>query len=185
MKTENIIENFNSSIKFAFVLLVAIALRFIPHPPNVEPILTSLVPFGKKVSTLMLGMFGFLAIIVYDAANGQVGPWTIFTATAYLLVAVGYSLFIKKFKNPGAIKLASFAIVATLFYDITTMFAFGKIFSYPLPILITGQIPFTLLHIASNVFGVLVISPLISKYIVENPSIDIIATKTESAEITL
>ena len=45
MKNLKVPQNF---IKYLIGLFTVIALRLIPHPPNVEPIMSTMMPFSKR-----------------------------------------------------------------------------------------------------------------------------------------
>jgi hypothetical protein len=159
------------TLKYALVLGMCVMFRLVPRPPNVEPIMTGMVPFGRKLGALAAGVFAILAVVVYDAAANQIGPWTLATAVCYGIVGAAGGWWLSGRKNPSMLDYGAFAVIATLFYDAVTALAFGYYFGYPLSVTIAGQVPFTLLHLASNVFGVLLISPLIMKYVVDNPQL--------------
>lgn len=158
-------------LKLAIVLAGCVSLRFLPRPPNVEPVMTGLLPFGKRYGWMVGALFGGFGILLFDAAVGQVGPWSWFTAGTYVLVGAAAGWWLGRFSHVTRWHYAGFAFAATVFYDAVTAYSFGSMLGYPLPVIVAGQIPFTLLHLASNVFGAAVLSPLIEKFVLENRSL--------------
>jgi uncharacterized membrane protein YuzA (DUF378 family) len=172
------------TLKFAGVLLLCAMFRLLPRPPDVEPVMTGLTPLGRKLGALAGGLFGVLAVLVYDVAAGQVGPWTVATASCYGLVGLAGGLWLSSRKNPGILDYGAFAIAGTLFYDSVTALAFGSFFGYSLPVIVAGQVPFTLMHLATNVFGVLFISPLLGRYVVDNESLSLSGLLEQLAQVS-
>ena len=154
---------------YFFGLIFCILLRLIPfRPPNIEPILTTQMPFAKKYGKWLGFSFGFLSIILYDVLTAKIGLWTLITATAYGSIGLCASMYFKNKENK-AWNYAKFAIVATIFYDAVTGLTMGPIlFHQSIMSAIIGQIPFTLLHLAGNISFAILLSPLIYKYIIEN-----------------
>lgn len=161
------------TLKYAIVLALCVMFRLMPRPPNVEPVMTGLVPFGRRLGAVSAAVFAILAVVVYDAAAGQLGPWTLATAACYGIVGAAGGWWLSGLKRPGALEYGAFAVVGTLFYDAVTALAFGFYFGYPLPMLVAGQVPFTLLHLASNVLGVLLVSPLLDRLVLQNPQLSL------------
>ncbi len=99
---------------------------------------------------------------------GGLGLWTVYTAGAYGVI--GFAAGAWGEKIVGFARKAGFAIGATLFFDGVTAFLFGMQFNQPLGVTIVGQIPFTAMHLAGNLFFVFLVSPLVAKYLVEDAS---------------
>lgn len=65
------------SIKFIIGWGIVFAVRLIPfRAPNVEPVMTTLMPFSKCFGMVGAFVFGFLSIALYDVATREVGVWT-------------------------------------------------------------------------------------------------------------
>lgn len=112
-------------------------------------------------------------MVIYDAVTSGVGAWTWETAFAYGLVSIAASLYFKKFKA-NRTRYVGFALVATLFYDALTGVTFGPLFHHQsFMIALSGQIPFTLAHLASNFLLAAFLAPIIQKWLIENPALEL------------
>ena len=162
-----------NSIKYLIGLLVVVALRLVPHPPNVEPIMASMMPFTKKWGWLSGLVFCLLAIFAYDVLTGTLGIWSLVTAGTYALLGAAAGLYFKNKKNQIR-HYVGFAIAATLIYDAITGIGMGTlIFHQPLMGTLVGQIPFTLYHLLGNIVLASVLSPrLLYKWIITNPKLE-------------
>jgi uncharacterized membrane protein len=168
----------HSGMKYFIGFLVCLGIRMIPfRPPNVEPIMTTTMPFGKKWGWLAGGLFGMLSIILYDivhptAGFARIGSWTVVTAAMYGLTGAAAGLYLKNKENKVR-HYVGFAVVATLAYDfITGPIMSSYMFQMPFMVTLVGQVPFTLLHLAGNVFGAALVSPLLYRWVVDNPKLD-------------
>jgi len=104
------------------------------------------MPISKSYNKLLTFLFGFLSIVFYDAITAGLGSWTLVSGIAYGLVGLGASLY---FKNKSSrMSYATYAIFATLAFDAATGLTMGPIFfGQPFMEALTGQIPFTMLHL--------------------------------------
>ncbi|HWP60986.1 MAG TPA: hypothetical protein VN495_00060, partial [Candidatus Paceibacterota bacterium] len=105
------------SIKFALAWIGVLLFRLLPfRPPNVEPILATVMPFSKRYGIISSFLFGFLGIVIYDAATAGWGVWTWIPAVSYGLLGVASHFY---FKNRAASRMnfIGFGIVGTLLYD--------------------------------------------------------------------
>ena len=142
------------------------------RPPNVEPVMTTTMPFSKRYGYLGGFAFGFHSIVLFDFFTGKVGMWTWITAAAYGLVGAGSAWYFIKRKS-SARNYAVFSIIGTLAYDAATGLSVGPLFFHqPLIEAFTGQIPFTLIHLAGNLFFSVTLSPLLYKWVVENETLE-------------
>ena len=152
-------------IKPILVFIVILIARLIPvRPPNVEHILASVLPLGKKFGVLTASVFAFLSIVVYDALTAGIGSYTWLTAFTYALIAFLGTLFMKNspFKRGNYVTAS---IVGVLLYDaITGVFAGPILFGQNLSIAFFGQIPFTALHLMGAIIFALVLSSILEKY---------------------
>jgi len=152
-------------LKFSAGLLFCIIARWVPHPPNIEPIMGTMMPFAKKLGAFAGFAFAFIALASWDFVSGRLGMWTLYCALAY--GAMGF-LAAKFFatRKPSALNFAGFAAVGTIVYDAVTALAFGFQFGQPLLLTFAGQVPFTAMHLLGNVAFAAIASPLIYKYFV-------------------
>jgi uncharacterized membrane protein len=161
----------NNFFKYFIGLFLVLLYRLTPHPPNVEPIMTTMMPFAKRWGIFAGLIFTFLAMIIFDVITKTLGWWTLLTITTYCIISIFAGYYFKK-KNKR-IHYVLFALFGTLFYDIVTgfgvgMFVFGQTFTQTL----IFQIPFTLRHVISNVILAAFVSPLLHKWVLENPKLE-------------
>ena len=156
-------------LKFVAGLAFCIVLRWVPHPPNIEPIMGTMMPFAKKMGAYAGFAFAFIGLASWDFVSGRLGMWTLYCALAY--GAMGF-LAAKFFatRKPSALNFAGFAAVGTIIYDAVTALAFGFQFGQPLLLTFAGQVPFTAMHLLGNVAFAAIASPLIYRYFVASGS---------------
>lgn len=163
-----------NELKFSIGMLVVGLLRLVPMPlPNVEPIMAGMLPFAKKYGQVAGFAFAFLALLSFDFISGRVGLWTVYTGVTYGIIgALAGRYFAEKRKQKMRYYLG-FGVLGTLFYDSVTALIFGWQFGQPLPLTIAGQVPFTLYHLLGNLLMIGILTPLINRFIVENPALEI------------
>lgn len=164
--------------KISVGLIVCLLFRLIPfRPPNIEPILATQMPMSKVYGPLLGFVFGFLSIVLFDFLVGRVGLWTIITASTYGLLGV-WSVFYFKKRAMKRKNFVLFSIWGTLAYDAITGLTIGPLFfNQPFIIALVGQIPFTALHLIGSVTFAFFVSPLMYKYLVTNPVLDVYIDK--------
>jgi hypothetical protein len=151
-------------IKYIITFVSVMVFRLMPfRAPNLEPIMATIMPMGKTYGKLMAFAFGFLSITLYDAITSGFGIWTLITALAYGFVGLGTQYY---FKNRSGWKsYASYAVIATIIYDAVTGLTIGPLFFHQSFIVsLTGQIPFTILHLLGNVSFAIVLTPSIERW---------------------
>ena len=156
-----------NGIKYVIAFLVVLVIRLMPfRAPNVEPIMAVIMPFGKVYGGIMAFIFGFLSIVLFDSVTSGIGIWTLVTALAYGFVGLGAYFY---FKNRSGWKsYASYAIIATILYDVLTGLTIGPLFFHQsFMVSLVGQVPFTAMHLLGNVSFAIVLSPVIEKWIVK------------------
>jgi len=162
----------NNMIKYFLGLITIVSIRLIPRPPNVEPIMSTMMPFAKKWGKYAGLLFAALAILLFDIITGTIGYWTILTVFAYSLLGFLAGIYFNKKKNKIS-HYIGFSIVGTIIYDLITGIGAGVIFfGQPLSITLIGQIPFTLYHLAGNIVLAAIVSPLLYKWVLNNPKLE-------------
>ena len=156
----------NSGIRFLVGIALCVLVRLVPHPPNFEPVLGFTLPFAKKYGKYFGLAFAVLAMASIDFVTGRLGWWTVYTAGAYGVIGFIAGVWGKNLV--GFTRTAGFTVAATLFFDATTAFLFGMQFNQPLAVTFAGQVPFTAMHLAGNLFFVLAVSPLVSRFLVQD-----------------
>ncbi len=150
--------------KIFIIFAGCLLFRLIPlRAPNVEPIMASIMPLGRKYGAVLGFIFGFLSIIIYDLLT-HFGAWTWVAGISYGLVGMASFFYFKKFKS-SAFNFALFAFMATIIYDLITGVSFAPMFGQTILNALVMQIPFTALHLAGNIGFALTLSPLINKWL--------------------
>src|SRR4030043_1776268 len=86
----------NLGVKYVLGLAVCLLIRLIPFRiPNIEPVMATTMPFGKKFGYLGGFAFGFLSVVIFDLFT-KFGMWTWITALMYGLVGVGAAWWLHK-----------------------------------------------------------------------------------------
>jgi len=151
-------------MKARFKILIIFAgcllFRLLPlRAPNVEPIMASLMPLGRRFGALSAFLFGFFSIFLYDAVT-HFGSWTWIAGLTYGAIGALSVLYFKNVKT-SALSFALFAALATIVYDIITGVLFAPMFHQTMATALVLQIPFTLLHLAGNIGFALTLSPIL------------------------
>ncbi|MDO8482173.1 MAG: hypothetical protein Q7S75_03800 [bacterium] len=156
-------------LKFVLGWSAVFLFRLIPfRPPNFEPMLATIMPFSKRYGLLGSFLFGFLGIVLFDAVTSGWGAWTLVTAVAYGVLGLGSHLFFLK-REATVKNFLSFGIVGTLFYDAVTGLTIGPIFQgQSFLVALTGQIPFTLMHLLGTVVFAVILSPSLYRWVIQN-----------------
>lgn len=161
---------------FKYVIGWSIVLlsRLIPfRPPNVEPIMATIMPFSKRYGWLGGFIFGLSSIVIFDVITGKVGVWTMITGVAYGLVAVGASVFFQG-RPTNRKSYVQYAIIGTIAYDALTGLTIGPLFfGQTFMSSLIGQIPFTLWHLGGNITFAAIFSPLIYNWVVDNKNLEL------------
>jgi uncharacterized membrane protein len=160
-----------AKFKILLVFLGCLLFRLLPlRAPNVEPIMASIMPLGRKYGAMTGFLFGFLSIILYDAVT-HFGSWTWIAGITYGLIgAVSAWYFSKVHPEKGGAKssilnFAVFAFLATIVFDFVTGVLFAPIFHESMMTALVLQIPFTLLHLAGNIGFAVTLSPILNKWL--------------------
>jgi uncharacterized membrane protein len=161
-------------LKFGIGWMTVFLSRLIPfRPPNVEPMLATLMPFSKRFGSLGSFLFGFLGIALFDAVTSGWGMWTLVTALAYGSLGLAAHFFFKH-RAASVKNFLSFGIVGTIAYDAATGLTIGPLFNHqPFMMALTGQIPFTLMHLAGTIVFSVALSPALYHWIVEQNVLEI------------
>lgn len=160
-----------NKVKYLIAFFSVFLFRLIPfRAPNVEPVMTVIMPLGKRYGALMSFFFGVLSIVIYDSVTSGFGVWTLVTALAYGFIGVGASFYFRV--RSGWKNYALYAVIATIIYDAVTGLTVGPLFFHQSFITsAVGQIPFTALHLLGNVSFAIVLSPAIEKWLVKESKI--------------
>jgi len=161
-------------LKFLIGWGAVFLFRLIPFRlPNVEPLLATLMPFSKRFGLLGSFLFGFLGIVLFDAVTSGWGIWTLVTALAYGALGLAGHLYFKN-RSASVKNFVRFGIIGTLAYDAVTGLTIGPLFlGQPFMLALSGQIPFTLLHLMGTLVFSVFLSPALYRWVVQNDAFEI------------
>jgi len=147
----------------ALSLGVTTALRWARIFPSNDPILAVMLPCAKRGRVAAVA-FPVAAMVLFDVLSQRIGVWTAVTAGTYgilgLTFAHVYRALANRGRNVGTGMFLVSGIAGVLVFDFVTgpvmssllfRMSFGQAF--------TGQIPFTLWHLASVSAYAVVVSP--------------------------
>jgi hypothetical protein len=150
-------------------------LRFIP---NNDPIMGAMLPFSRRGKWWEAGLFAFLTMVSFDLITMKLGVWTIVTGLTYGALGIAFYFAYGKIKRFSIWTYIGGGVAGVLIFDfITGPIASSLMFGMPFLASLVGQVPFTLLHLASVTFFVALLTPLIDRTIVENPAFEDVALK--------
>ncbi|MEK7572601.1 MAG: hypothetical protein AAB493_01965 [Patescibacteria group bacterium] len=157
-------ENTKNKFKIFIIFIGCLLFRLIPlRAPNIEPIMASIMPIGRKYGAFFGFAFGFLSIFLYDLIT-HFGAWTWTVSITYGFIGMFSFLYFKKFKS-SAFNFAVFAFFATIVFDLITGVLFAPIFGQSMFSALVLQIPFTALHLAGNIGFALTLSPILNRWL--------------------
>jgi len=161
--------------------VVIFAFRLIPfRPPNVEPMLATIMPFAKRFGALTSFLFGFFSIVLFDAVTSGLGVWTLVTALAYGALGPAAHYYFKT-RDASVGNFLTFGIAGTLAYDALTGVLMGPLmFNVPFMVALVGQIPFTLMHLAGTIVFATLLSPALYRWVVQSDAFEIALFKTRA-----
>lgn len=141
--------------------------RFFTFIPNNDPIMGTMLPFARKYNGLSAAIFAFLTMFTFDLVTNNFGIWTLVTATTYGLIGFVFARLLPYFKKVNIFTYLKSGVVGVLIFDIVTgpimsTFLFNQSFITT----VIMQIPFTLMHLASVVLFILIITPIIDVTII-------------------
>ncbi len=151
-------------LKVLVIFVGCLLFRLVPlRAPNVEPIMASIMPLGRKYGAIIGFLFGFFSIFLYDCLT-HFGSWTWIAGITYGLIGAFSTFYFSKFKS-SIFNFVTFAFFATIAFDLITGVLFAPIFGQTILSALILQIPFTALHLAGNIGFALTLSPIINKWL--------------------
>ena len=118
-------------------------------------------------------MFAFVTMVSFDVITGWLGIWTLVTATTYAGLSI---LFYFAFQKLKKVKLRHYllsGVWGVLIFDfITGPIMSSMLWNMSFEMSLLGQIPFTIFHLATVTGFVLVLTPLLDRIVIENPSLE-------------
>lgn len=166
-------EDKNNRVKLVLSILIANCIRLLRIIPNNDPIMSMALPFSRRSSALTSFAFPFMTMASFDFVTGYVGPWTAVTAITYGTIGLAFHYFLKGKKDVGMKAYLGCGIVGVLFFDLVTgVMATPLLYGGTFEESFIGQIPFTLMHLATTVAFILIITPVLDRQVVLNAKLD-------------
>ena len=161
------------TIKYALSLLFCNAYRFLRIIPNNDPIMGCMLPFSKQDKWWHASLFAFLAMATFDLITMKVGIWTAVTASIYAGLGLIFHFSFKKIKKVKLKHYLGSGIAGILIFDAVTGVLMGPaMFGMSFAQALIGQIPFTAMHLLTGTAFILILTPLLDRAIVSNPSLE-------------
>lgn len=162
------------SLKFVIGWTLVFLFRLLPfRPPNVEPMLATIMPFSKRYGAFGSFSFGFFGIVFFDAITAGWGVWTAGTAVAYGLLGLAAYMYFKN-RDASVKNFLKFGIVGTIVYDAATGLTIGPLFNgQSFTAALVGQIPFTVMHLLGTIVFATLLSPLIYRWVIQNEKLEL------------
>ncbi|MCR4335025.1 MAG: hypothetical protein NUV57_00630 [archaeon] len=148
-----------TNFKYLIGFLGANFYRFLRVFPNSDPLMGFILPAAKNTEWWKAPLFAFASMVGFSYLINSVGPWTWVTATTYALIALGFHFFLKNKKSTLKLFISSGLIGVLIFDLITGPIMSSFLFNQSFLITTIMQVPFTIMHLISVVFGIVIISP--------------------------
>jgi uncharacterized membrane protein YuzA (DUF378 family) len=115
----------------------------------------------------------------FDLITQSFGVWTLVTSITYAVLGLIFWKYLKGKKDVTTKRYLGCGITGVLFFDlITGVIATPLMFNMSFEQAFIGQIPFTVLHLITVSFFVLLVTPLLDKHILQNPKLEDSKIKT-------
>ncbi len=156
-----------AKFKILIVFIGCLLFRLLPlRAPNVEPIMASVMPLGRKYDAAVGFLFGFLSIFLYDLIT-HFGSWTWIAAITYGVIGAVSVIYFTKAKT-SILNFAIFASFATIIFDFVTGVLFAPMFGETMATAFILQIPFTVIHLAGNIGFAITLSPILNRWFLQD-----------------
>jgi uncharacterized membrane protein len=140
---------------------------------NISPLMATELAGTKGFGPVAGGVYGFLSMVILDLIVGRVGMWTLVTGICYGIVGFWGGYYLKS-RDAKARNFVLASVIGTLFFDLVTGVLMGPLlFDQSFYSAFVGQIPFTIKHLAGNIFFAIVLAPWFYNKIIENPKIEL------------
>lgn len=160
-------------VKYALSMLFCNSYRFLRFIPNNDPIMGCMLPFSRQGRWWQPALFAFLTMLTFDLITMKVGIWTLVTASTYGFLGLLFHFVYKRMKKVKLRHYLGSGVVGVLIFDFVTGVVFGPaMFGIGYMQALIGQIPFTALHLLSVSAFILILTPLLDRAVISNPSLE-------------
>jgi hypothetical protein len=151
-----------NALTFVGGLVLVSLYRLLRIFPNNDPIMGFALPIARNQKWWQAFLFPALAMACFDVLTAKVGTWTLITAVLYGSIGVLFHLYFKKKTMVGLGTYAKLSVLGVLLFDFFTgPVMTSYLFKTPFLLSLVGQIPFTLLHLASAVTITILLAPVL------------------------
>ena len=152
----------NKGIKYFLGLAACNFYRLLKFFPNNDPIMGFTLPFARRDKWWQAMLFPAIAMTSFDLITMKVGIWTIFTTATYGLIGLLFYAYFKRKKRVGLKTYAKSSAIGVLIFDVLTgPIMSSYLFKMPLSAAVLGQIPFTIMHLASAIAFTILLAPVL------------------------
>ncbi len=154
-------------LKYALSSILCNAVRFVRILPNNDPIMAFMLPFSRQDKWFHSAVFAFLTMFLFDIFTSGIGVWTWITAVTYACLGVAAHFLFKRTQKVSLKAYLGVGVVSVLVFDLVTGVFFGPVlFGVPIWAAFLGQIPFTLLHLLTVSFYIVVLTPFLDRHLI-------------------
>lgn len=160
-------------VKFLIGMFFANLIRLFKFIPNNDPIMAITLPFSKQKKLHQSVLFPLLTMISFDIITNSLGVWTIVTSLTYALLGLFFYFYFSKLKKESIFSYLKAGSIGVIIFDfITGVLAMPFMFGMTFEQAFIGQIPFTIMHLITVGFYVIIVTPLIDKHVVKNSNLN-------------
>ena len=114
-------------------------------------------------------LFPVVAMVSFDLITMKAGIWTVGTALVYGLIGLAFYSYFKGKEKAGLKSYAKASILGVLFFDfVTGPIMSSMLFKISFESAFIGQIPFTIMHLASATAFTLLVVPILDPQITKS-----------------
>ncbi len=160
-------------VKYILSIFFCNLYRLFRFIPNNDPIMGCMLPFARQDKWWNSALFAFITMFSFDLITGMVGIWTLVTALTYAGLGILFHQIYKKKKKINLKTYLGSGIIAVLIFDFITGPIFSSwMFQMSFEAALIGQIPFTLLHLASVSAFIVILTPLLDVHLVNSKQLE-------------
>ncbi len=149
-------------LKLAAGLVFCNLYRLLRIFPNSDPIMGFTLPLSRKGKWWHSLLFPIIAMASFDLIVGRAGIWTVGTSLTYGLIGLIAWINFSKKKTVKMKNYVKGSLAGVLAFDfVTGPIMSSYMFGMPFAVSLIGQIPFTLLHLASATAFTLLLAPVL------------------------
>jgi len=155
--------------KFFSGLAFCCLLRLFRFFPNNDPIMGFALPIARQGKWWHALLFPMASMVLFDVVTMRLGLWTIGTASLYGLIGFSFYKYFKKKKTVSLKTYVGSSAIGVLVFDfLTGPIMSSYLFRIPFSVALTGQVPFTLFHLASAMSFTLLLAPVLDPCIAKS-----------------